>query len=118
MAVSVEPANGALDNPLFGQHGSFSDIGATDDLDPHAAVDLRQAIVGLRPLIALFARGTGAGEYSLCLPQRCRDRVADPVSVGVRQVRVDRQCHDAGGQVLRHGQDRAVVGGSVGGLVV
>ena len=51
-AASVEPPDGSLDNPAFGQHHKLPSIGALDDLHVDLTAGTLQSLLELRPLIA------------------------------------------------------------------
>lgn len=51
----VEPCDRALDDPAFGEHNEFADIGPLDDFHVDLAADPLQPLLELRPLIAAIA---------------------------------------------------------------
>ena len=56
-AATIQPGNGALDDPTFGQHHkSFGLIGALDDFSFEMGQDFRQGGAEFRPLIATVGK--------------------------------------------------------------
>ena len=51
-AASVQPGDGALDDPALGQDDELAGVGSLDDLDVDRAADPAQAEPELRPLVA------------------------------------------------------------------
>ena len=53
--ASIEPRDGALDNPALRQHHEFAEVGSLDDLNIDPMADALQSRLELRPLIAAIS---------------------------------------------------------------